>query len=78
MRNMRRKLILGVVAMLGVLSNTGCLNLNRYDSDPNTRMAQLLNESEDLRQARSEISRFWMNNQPSVLTYERLNGAIGP
>lgn len=75
---MRRKLILGVVAMLGVLPNTGCLFLNRYDSDPNTRMSELLNESEDLRQARDEWHRFWMNNQPSVLTYERLNGAIGP
>ncbi|MSR54817.1 MAG: hypothetical protein EXS09_16240 [Gemmataceae bacterium] len=75
---MRRKLILGVVAMIGVLPNTGCLFLNRYDSDPNTRTAELLNESEDLRQAREEWHRFWMNNQPSVLTYERLNGAIGP
>lgn len=75
---MRRKLILGMVAMLGVLPNTGCLFLNRYDSDPNTRMSELLNESEDLRQARDEWHRFWMNNQPSVLTYERLNGAIGP
>ena len=44
----------------------------------NYRMNQLLNESEDLRQARDEMHRFWMNNQPSVLTYERLNGAIGP
>jgi hypothetical protein len=60
------------------LPNTGCLFLNRYDSDPNYRMTQLLNESEDLRQAREECHRFWMNNQPSVLTYERLNGAIGP
>jgi hypothetical protein len=31
-----------------------------------------------LSQARREMQRFWMNNQPSVLTYERLNGAIGP
>jgi len=35
-------------------------------------------ESEDLRQAREEMHRFWMGNQPSVLSYERLNGAIGP
>ena len=41
-------------------------------------MTQLLNESEDLRQAREEFHRFWMNNQPSTLTYERLHGAIGP
>src|SRR4051794_1998584 len=31
-----------------------------------------------LRQAREEWHQFWMNNQPSVLSYERLNGAIGP
>jgi len=47
-------------------------------SDPNERMNQLLRESEDLVQAREHWHRFWMNNQPSVLSYERLNGAIGP
>jgi hypothetical protein len=78
MRKMRRKIILGVVALAAVLPNTGCLFMNRYDSDPNYRTQQLLNESEDLRQAREEMHRFWMNNQPSVLSYERLNGAIGP
>jgi hypothetical protein len=78
MRKMLRKLMVGVVALIAVTPNTGCLFLNRYDSDPNYRMNQLLNESEDLRQAREEWHRFWMNNQPSVLTYERLNGAIGP
>ena len=31
-----------------------------------------------LRKAREEMHRFWMNNQPSVLTYKRLSGAIGP
>ncbi|HJZ92954.1 MAG TPA: hypothetical protein VKE40_18915 [Gemmataceae bacterium] len=30
-------------------------------------MNKLLNESEDLGQAREEFHRFWMNNQPSVL-----------
>jgi hypothetical protein len=47
-------------------------------SDPNYRMTQLLYESEDLRQAREEFHRFWMNNQPSTLSSERLKGAIGP
>jgi hypothetical protein len=42
------------------------------------RVRRLLNESEDLRQAREEWHLFWMNNQPSVLTFDRLNGAIGP
>lgn len=52
--------------------------LEQATNDPNARMARLLNESEDLRQAREEIRRFWMNNKPSVLTADRLNGAIGP
>jgi len=79
MGKMRRKLMLGLVAVAGVAPAVGCgVPINRYDSDPNYRMTQLLNESEDLRQAREEVHRFWMNNQPSVLTYERLNGAIGP
>ncbi len=50
----------------------------KYDSDPNYRMRQMLNESENLRNAQEEIHRFWMNQQPSGLTYDRLNGAIGP
>jgi hypothetical protein len=49
-------------------------NLLHFDEDPNLRVSQLLNESEDLRQALDEIRRFWMNNQASVLSYERLNG----
>jgi hypothetical protein len=75
---MKRKLILAAMALLASLPNVGCLFMNRYDSDPNIRMTQLLNESEDLRQWREEKRRFWMNNQPSTLTYDRLSGAIGP
>ena len=41
---MRRKLLLAVFALAAILPNTGCLFLNRYDSDPNVRMAQLLND----------------------------------
>jgi len=52
--------------------------LDRTGLSAQIRMRKLLNESEDLRQARQEWHRFWMNNQPSVLSYERLNGAIGP
>lgn len=48
------------------------------DADPNDRMMRLLFESEDLRNAREEWHRFWMNNQLSVRTYEKLHGAIGP
>ena len=70
--------MLACLALAGLLPNAGCLFLNRYDSDPNYRLQQLLNESEDLRQAREEKHRFWINNQPSTLTYDRLSGAIGP
>jgi hypothetical protein len=30
----------------------------------------------ELRQAREEAHRFWMNNQPAVLNYERLEASI--
>jgi ferric-dicitrate binding protein FerR (iron transport regulator)/tetratricopeptide (TPR) repeat protein len=48
-----------------------------YTSDPNTRMLLLLNDSESLRQIRIEKARFWGTNQPSTLSYERLNAALG-
>jgi hypothetical protein len=47
-------------------------------TDPNVRMNRLLNESEDLRAARQAFQAFWLGNRPSVLSYERLNGADGP
>lgn len=46
--------------------------------DPNARMTFLLNECEDLKAIREERRKFWMSNQPSTLSYDRLNGAIGP
>ena len=75
---MKRKLLFAALALAACLPNVGCLFLNRYDSDPNERTKQLLNESEDLRQIRQERTRFWMNGQPSTLSYERLSGAVGP
>ena len=38
---------------------------------PDRLLLQLPSETEALRQAREEWHRFWMNNQPSVLSYER-------
>jgi hypothetical protein len=73
---MRRLLLLAAVTALG-LASTGCI-LNRYSPDPNVRMEQLLFESEDLRQIHNEVRRFWMNDQPSHMTYERVHGGIGP
>lgn len=65
-------------AMLGCLvaSNTGCIPLNMYSSDPTLRMQELMNQSEDLRQARLEWRRFWMVDQPSHLTPERIHGGL--
>jgi hypothetical protein len=71
---MRRLLLLAVVAAF-VLGNTGCF-LNQYSSDPNLRILQLLNNSEDLRQIEYEWSRIWFNDQPSHLTPERVHGGI--
>ena len=73
---MRRLLLLAAVLVLP-LCGTGCL-LNQYPSDPNTRMEVLLFQSEDLRQIGNEWRRFWMNDQPSHMTYERVHGGIGP
>ena len=73
---MRRLLLLA--AVLGFTGlNTGCI-LNMYSPDPNERMQQMLNQSEDLRQMRKEWFRFWMVDQPSHLTPDRVHGGIGP
>ncbi len=73
MRRLFHLLALGLV----VLGNTGCV-LNIWSSDPNMRMEELLNVSEDLRQIQGEIRRFWMIDQPSHMTYYRVHGGIGP
>jgi len=58
--------------------NVWCLNRHFEDSDPNERMKKLLDESENLRRANEENHRFWKNNKPSQLTYDRLTGSIMP
>jgi hypothetical protein len=70
---MRRWLWLVVVVLIP--SNTGCL-INAYSSDPNRRMIELLNNSDDLRQMEYDWERFWFMDQPSHLTPERVNGGI--
>jgi hypothetical protein len=71
---MRRLLLLAAVAALG-LSNAGCL-FNAYGSDPNTRMNQLLVQSEDMRQIREEWQRIWFTDEPSHMTPDRIHGGI--
>lgn len=71
---MRRWLLL-VAAAASLLGNTGCF-LNIYSSDPNQRINELLNTSEDLRQISYEWQRIWFVDQPSHMTPERIHGGI--
>jgi hypothetical protein len=59
------------------LSNAGCF-INMWASDPNTRLQEELNVSEDLRQVQKEWERFWMIDQPSHMTPTRVHGGIMP
>lgn len=70
---MRRMLMLLITAC--VLGNAGCF-INIYSSDPNRRIVELLNNSEDLRQIEYEWERIWFTDQPSHLTPERVHGGI--
>ena len=70
---MRRLLLVATAALM--LSNTGCL-INIYSSNPNRRMRELLNTSEDLRQIEYEWERIWFTDQPSHMTYDRIHGGI--
>ena len=72
-----RKWLLFFSLGVAAVSNTGCL-LNQYPADPAERMEILVFESENLRQIKNEVRRFWMNDQPSHMTYERIHGGIGP
>ena len=71
---MRRFLVLIAVAGL-VLGNCGCF-LNLYSSDPNRRIHELLNTSEDYRQLEYEWERIWFTDEPSHMTPERVHGGI--
>jgi hypothetical protein len=73
---MRRLLLL--IAVSGfLLSQTGCF-INIYSSDPNRRVIELLNQSEDLRQIEYEWERIWFTDMPSHLTPERVHGGLAP
>jgi len=73
---MRRVLLLLAVSAF-LLSQTGCI-INMYSSDPNRRVLQLLNQSEDLRQMEYEWERVWFTDMPSHLTPERVHGGVMP
>jgi hypothetical protein len=71
-----RRLLLALFACC-VLGSSGCF-LNAYSPDPGRRMWQLMNQSEDLRQIARELEHFWMIDQPSHLTDERVHGGVAP
>jgi hypothetical protein len=73
---MQRLLWLTAVAAVG-LSSTGCF-INPYSSNPNRRTNELLNQSENLRQAEDEWERVWFLDQPSLMTPDRVSGAVAP
>ncbi|HEY7153250.1 MAG TPA: hypothetical protein VH575_04750 [Gemmataceae bacterium] len=73
---MRRLLLLIAVAGF-TLSQTGCF-INIYSADPNRRILELLNQSEDLRQIEYEWERIWFTDMPSHLTPERVHGGLAP
>jgi hypothetical protein len=71
---MRRVLLwIGVAVLL--TSSSGCF-INIYSSDPNKRILEMINNSEDLRQIEYEWERIWFVDQPSHLTPERVHGGI--
>ena len=70
---MRRVLLLTAAGL--ILGNTGCL-INAYSSDPNRRIHELINNSEDLRQIEYEWERIRFMDQPSHMTPERVHGGI--
>jgi hypothetical protein len=71
---MRRVLLMTALTGM-VLGNAGCF-INIYSSDPNRRMHELLNTSEDLRQIEYEWERIWFTDEPSHMTPERVHGGI--
>ncbi len=70
-----RKLLLAVVAAVGLSANTGCL-LPIYSADPAQRAQQLIFTSEDLRAFLDEWERIWFLNQPSHMRPFRVHGGI--
>jgi hypothetical protein len=71
-----RALLLTAAGGLAI-GNAGCF-INQYPSDKNDRMNVLMVQSENLRQMQGEWERFWMVDQPSHLTPDRVDGGIAP
>jgi hypothetical protein len=70
-----RRLLIALAAGGALLGSSGWF-VNEYSSDPNRRVVELLNQSEDLRQIADEWERFWFLDQPSHMTYDRVDGGL--
>ena len=70
-----RKLILGALLAVLVLSNVGCL-VPIYSPDRTRRMKQLMYSSENLRNIADESERAWLLDQPSHMTIYRTHGGL--
>ena len=57
------------------LTASGCA-VPGYSGNPQVRIKQEMYDSENMRQAEQEWDRFMMNDKPSSLTLDRLNGSI--
>jgi hypothetical protein len=68
---MQFKFVVGLHILIGLWSMTDSYPFKQWENDPNYRTTRLLDEDEDLRQAREEGRRFWMNNPPSGLKHEK-------
>jgi hypothetical protein len=64
-----------MLAMLSA-SPTGWLEVRTVD--PNERLDTLLNQSEDSRPLGAQWRCWWPDGQPSHMTYQRVDGGIGP
>ena len=70
-----RKLLLGLVGGVLVMSNVGCV-LPIYSPDRTTRMNELLVTSENLRMVTEEWERAWFLDQPQHTTPFRTHGGM--
>ena len=70
-----RKLLLGTLLGLALVSQTGCL-LPIYSGDPAVRTKELINTSEDFHMILDEWERIWFLDMPSHMGPRRVHGGI--
>ena len=71
----KRILLSAFAAAAATTVGSGCV-VNQYAAEPDIRMDQLLNQSEDYRQIGQIWRRFWFNDMPSHMSVERIHGGV--